>query len=164
MIRNIRGLEHGTNDPDFLRCEWCGIPVSNNWIITRDGKRCCSQDCYIALSGYDEVLFISAIPICFGLLVSVLVFQASLLVAIFIAFMMILTGIFLYYGEKKRVVSIRSEIPKYSRQYPPILVEKISSVAKCPSCSGNLDLTDLDTSAVIACQYCGAMGVLKIES
>jgi DNA-directed RNA polymerase subunit RPC12/RpoP len=163
LIRNARASKYGASGPDFLRCDWCGIPVSNNWKIMQDGARFCSLDCYNANTGNGNIHGLSAVMICFGLFAGSLVIQASILTGILMASPLILGGILLYREEKKSIDSVKTRIPKDSRRYDPILVEKISSMAKCPSCGGNLDLADLDNSALIKCEYCGAMGVLKFE-
>lgn len=111
--------------------------------------------------------------ICFGLLAGLLwaiyefmslsVVQASILTGFLIGSPLILGGILLHREEKKSTDFVKTKIPRNSRRYDLIYVEKISSMAKCPSCGGNLDLTGHDNSAVIRCEYCGAMGVLKFE-
>jgi DNA-directed RNA polymerase subunit RPC12/RpoP len=129
----------------------------------QDGARFCSLDCYNASSDDGGTHCVSASMIGFGLFAISLVIQASILTGILIASPLILGGILMYREEKKSIDSVKTRIPKNSRLYDLILVEKISSMARCPSCGGNFDLTDLDNSAVIKCEYCGAMGVLKFE-
>jgi hypothetical protein len=141
----------------------------------RDGTRFCSPDCYNASLGQGGTYFVSvsAGMICFGLLAGLLwaiyefmsssVVQASLLTGLLIGSPLILGGILLHREEKKSTDLVKTKIPRDSRRYDLIYVEKISSMAKCPTCGGNLDLADLDNSAVTKCEYCGAMGVLKFE-
>jgi hypothetical protein len=116
---------------------------------------------------------VSAGMICFGLLAGLLwtifelmsssVVQASLLNGLLIGSPLILGGILLHREEKKSIDVVKTKIPRNSRLYDLIYVEKISPMAKCATCGGNLDLTNPDNSAVIKCEYYGAMGVLKSE-
>jgi hypothetical protein len=173
LLTNGHISKNGASDPNFLRCNWCGIPVSNNWIIMQNGKRFCSRNCYIANSGQGGTYFASAGMICFGLLAGLLwtvfefmnssVVQASILTGFLMGSPLILGGILLHREEKKSIDVVKTKTPRNSRLYDLIYVEKISPMAKCPAYGGNLDLTGLDNSAVIKCEYCGAMGVLKFE-
>jgi hypothetical protein len=131
--------------------------------MNRLGTRFCSQDCCIAYSGYENIRVLPALMIIIGFGAGLLIFQINLLSGILLPSIMTLGGTLLYREEIKNVDSIRTRMPKDSRRYDPILVEKMSSIAKCVSCGGNLDLADLDDSGLIKCEYYGAMGVLKFE-
>ncbi|MFX1483060.1 MAG: hypothetical protein ACFFCP_07710 [Promethearchaeota archaeon] len=170
MVSTAHSSEYDAGDSDFIRCKWCGIPLSIKWAGEMYGRRYwtvpnfCSQDCQIANAGYENIRVVPAIMGSIGLGSFFLMFQTSPLVGLFLASIMSLGGYVLYHEERMSADSIRTRIPKDSRRYDPIFVKEMSSVAKCPYCDGNLDIDTRTTGNVIKCEYCGAMGVLKIES
>lgn len=160
MFENPSKPQKPSRVPDFLRCDWCGIPISDYWILQNE-LRYCSPECYSARVGDSAICVITGSLTFLGYCVGFLLSFTNLLIGIFVSAIFTISMAYFFKAGTQHTSSIRQKVPKDSRTHKVILVERITSIAKCPSCDGNFDLTTLDTDRVIACDYCGAMFVLK---
>jgi len=155
------------------RCNWCGIPISDNWVFGREGSFC-SQEClhkswnekrsnlfnvcgWLAIL---QTLVLLAIPMIVGL-------QSLLFVAIFFL-IMILVLVFLHRLIREDLeISDNIDRPKDSRRNIGIsevsILRSISTPVECPNCDALIDLANIREDMVYHCQYCGANGIIEIK-
>lgn len=168
MFKNSKESQKHSGDSDFLRCDWCGIPVSNNWILLKR-TRYCSKECQNASSELSpETYSMAKNCVLTGLILLFLLFLpfdfslTNFLIAIFVFAIISRTIIFFFNAAIQNATLLKQKVPKNSKRHDIILVKRMDTVAKCPNCDGNLDITSPASDKVIECEYCGAMGVLKV--
>jgi hypothetical protein len=155
------------------RCSWCGIPISDEWVVGRDGSFC-SQDCLN--KSWNEKRS-NLFNVCGWLaILQTLVFPAFLLivglqflpfVAISILIMILVLVCLHQFIRENLEISDKIDRPKDSRRNIGIsevsLLRSISNPVECPNCDGLIDLANIGEDMVYHCQYCGASGVLEIK-
>jgi len=91
-------------------------------------------------------------------------FYYSWFFAIILAIVLHYLIIVMYRINQETAVEAQKQRPKNSRRYEVVPLKKTHNVAKCHACGGHIDLKSLDPSKVFECEYCGAMGVIRIKN
>ena len=145
-----------------VRCHWCGIPESDNWMMVLNGFYVCSDDCFWAINYSPNrnltcsttiiiTFIVIGLPILIILNLGWFINIISGIVTIALAYVAWMPGP----GE-----AIVKERPKGSRRYNIVVREKAIPLS-CPKCGANLELGIERASAEYQCEYCGATGMIE---
>ena len=154
-----------------MRCDWCGIPQSEDWHVSDLGTFC-SKECSKA-SGSGNFLGAACLslvipPIFLSVwflpesMFDTTIKLSSLIGGVIMELMVLAIAISDYQDRR-----YTAKIPKGSRRHIGVskvmLLQRVSAPIECPTCDGNIDLRSIGEDMVYTCQYCGANGVIDIK-
>ena len=155
QISQIRMIERR-----FIRCDWCGIPVSKKWIDYPEEGHYCSGTCLMAALPYRDSICAAT---CMISLLNLLMFMINSFITIAFAVVLdalIISLIAILWSENRRAKRDRQ---KDSRRYEIITASPSATIVNCQSCDEQLDLSLLRDDKILKCDFCGTMNVVFID-
>lgn len=161
--KDLERLYIAVDSSRIIRCKWCGIPESENWIHVQDGVYC-SDACLQAGSPDMTQL---ALFCCLVNIIMIMILTREIVFAGW-SFPLLFIGILVFlllFVILDSIKEPKQKIPKGSR-YDELsselaILRTMSSVG-CPKCGGNLDLSDIADDKIYECNYCGFTGVIEL--